>query len=244
MEEGLSSPESALDGTKKRKRSPHASDADSVTMDGDSTSDSNNGPPSGQTSPTEYLASNLELSSKRAKLQESAHTAGSADVQMSDQVEIPASMSKLPPELWQYVFTFLPPMSLGRLLLVNREFNTLLTPGNALPKAQRYDAKQRLVIDSLQDQDHIWSSARRAYFPVMPRPMTSMTELELWKLLRRRSCQFCGKRATNDLASSNSSLWNSGPGPDNVRVIWPFAVISCGSCLTTRLVKASHFSLL
>ncbi len=177
MEEGLSSPELGLDGLKKRKRSPHTSDADSVTMDGDSTSDSNNAPLSGQTSPAEHLASNLESPNKRTKLQESAPAAGSADVQMSDQDEVPPSLPKLPPELWQYIFTFLPPLSLGRLLLVNREFNVLLTPGKSPPQAQSYDPKHRPVIASLQDQDHVWLSARRAYFPVMPRPMTSMTEL-------------------------------------------------------------------
>ncbi|OAL28211.1 hypothetical protein AYO20_09539 [Fonsecaea nubica] len=64
-----------------------------------------------------------------------------------------------------------------------------------------------------------------------------MTELEVWRLVRGRTCQFCGKKTTHNQPLSVSELWDSGPGLDGVRPIWPFRVRTCGRCLQPRLIK-------
>jgi hypothetical protein len=69
--------------------------------------------------------------------------------------------------------------------------------------------------------------------------MDTMTELEMWKLIRGTSCQFCGKRATQKFSLPSSDPWNAGPGLDNIRSIWPFRIRCCGPCLLPKLVKVS-----
>ena len=233
MEEGSSSPESSMNGLKKRKRSPYASDSESQTMMGDSTSEANNGLTSGHTSPAELRASSLEIAPKRTRLHDLSPASDLTTAQPAGRAKVPSSLSELPPELLQHIFTFVPPVFLGRLLRVNRLINTLLDPSKAMPKVH-HDPQGSM---SLQDQDYIWSVARKRFIPGMPRPLSSVSELGLWRLLLGSFCQFCAKKTTVDLSSSSSSPWSSGPGPDSVRIIWPFAVRSCGSCLGTRLVK-------
>ncbi|OAL33011.1 hypothetical protein AYO22_00096 [Fonsecaea multimorphosa] len=49
-----------------------------------------------------------------------------------------------------------------------------------------------------------------------------MTELEMWRLIRGRTCQFCGKKTAHQQRLSVSEPWYAGPGLDGVRPIWPF----------------------
>jgi F-box domain len=229
MEERLSSPESIQ---KKRKRSPYASDSESQTMVGDSTSEANNGLASGHTSPAEQRASSLDIGPKRTRLDGLSPASDLTIAQPAARAKVPSKLSELPPELLQHIFTFLPPLFLGRLLRVSRVINTLLDPNKVLPQVHR--GPQGCL--SLLDQDHVWSVSRKRFIPGLPRPLSSVSELELWRLLLGSSCQFCGKRTTLDPPSAVSP-WNSGPGTESVRIIWPFAVRSCGSCLSARLVK-------
>ena len=224
-----------MNGLKKRKRSPYASDSESQTMIGDSTSEANNGLASGHTSPTEQRASSLEVAPKRTRLLDLSPTSELTIAQPAGRAQVPSSLSELPPELLQHIFTFVPPLFLGRLLRVNRLVSTLLDPGKDLPQAQQ-DSQGSL---SLQSQDYVWSASRKRFNPGMPRPLVSLSELRSWRLLLGGSCQFCEKKATADLPAS-SSPWSSGPGPDSVRIIWPFATRSCGSCLSKRLVKVTY----
>jgi hypothetical protein len=232
MEEESSSPESHINGLRKRKRSPYSSDSESQTMNGDSISEANNGIASGHTSPTEQHAPSLEIAPKRTRLHDLSPASDLTIAQPASRTKVPSTLSELPTELLQHIFTFVPPLFLGRLLRVNRLINTLLDPRKVLPQA--HHGSQGPL--SLQDQDQVWSVARKRFVPGMPRPLSSVSELELWKLLLSSSCQFCAKRPTAEPPSA-SSPWGSGPGPDSVRIIWPFAVRSCGSCLSTRLVK-------
>ena len=237
MEEGYSSPESTMNGLKKRKRSPYASDSESQTMIGDSTSEANNGLASGHTSPAEQRGSSSEVAPKRTRLHDLSPTSELTVAPPAGRAQVPSSLSELPPELLQHIFTFVPPLFLGRLLRVNRLINALLDPGKVLPRAH-YDHPPALP---LQDQDQVWSVSRKRFIPSMPRPLASVSELELWNLLLGGSCHYCGKKSAADLPSS-SSPWSSGPGPDSVRIIWPFAARSCGSCLSKRLVKVIYDS--
>ena len=202
-------------------------------MMGDTISEANNGLASGHTSPAEQRASSSEIVPKRTRMHHFSPAPDLTVVQPAGRAKVPSSLSELPPELLQHIFTFVPPVFLGRLLRVNRLINTLLDPSKRLPQTQR-DNQGSL---SLQNQDHIWSVARKRFIPGMPRPLSSVSEYGLWKLLLGSSCQFCAKRTMADLSSTSLSPWSSGPGTDSVRIIWPFAVRSCGSCLATRLVK-------
>ncbi|ERF72250.1 hypothetical protein EPUS_02137 [Endocarpon pusillum Z07020] len=94
-------------------------------------------------------------------------------------------------------------------MCVNRTFNNLLAPDGVLQASKL--AKHGALTTT--DQEHLWSLSRRAFFPGMPRPLFSRSEHGTWKLIR------------------------AGPGNDYVRVIWPFAVRSCGNCLRGRLQK-------
>jgi hypothetical protein len=217
---------------KKRKRSPYASDSESQTMVGDSTSEANNGLASGHTSPAEQRASSLDIGPKRTRLDGLSPASDLTIAQPAARAKVPSRLSELPPELLQHIFTFLPPLFLGRLLRVSRVINTLLDPTKVLPRVH-HESRGCL---SLLDQDHVWSVSRKRFIPGLPRPLSSVSELELWRLLLGSSCQFCGKRTTLDPPSAVSP-WNSGPGTESVRIIWPFAVRSCGSCLSARLVK-------
>jgi F-box domain len=152
----------------------------------------------------------------------------------ADTVEkIPLNRSHLPGELWQYIFTFLPPSSLGRLMCVNTIFHSLLSPNGILP-APRLARQGRM---STMHQESLWSLSRRAFFPGMPRPLFSGSELRTWKLIQGNGCQFCGRTNCSTIPPVSASPWAAGPGNDYVRIIWPFAVRSCGDCLRTRLQK-------
>jgi hypothetical protein len=172
----------------------------------------------------------LPRGSKRAKVDESLPEQSPC----ADAVQkIPLDRSHLPGELWQYIFTCLPPYSLGRLMCVNNTFHSLLSPNGTIP-APRPATPGRT---SLMDQEHLWSLSRRAFFPGMPRPLFSQSELGIWKLIQGNGCQFCGKTNRSTIPPVSTSPWAAGPGNDYVRVIWPFAVRSCGDCLRARLQK-------
>ncbi|KAF2146521.1 uncharacterized protein K452DRAFT_241344 [Aplosporella prunicola CBS 121167] len=135
------------------------------------------------------------------------------------------SVAGLPADVWQNVFLNLPPLALGRLLLVNRAFHTLLTQDVEPAPGSRFLSSA-----------FIWYSARKSYFPSLPKPLVNHSELRMWQLLCGRRCQFCGKPSPSELAFS-TAVWDGGPGHDGVRIIWPFGIRSCGKCLEERSEK-------
>lgn len=145
------------------------------------------------------------------------------------------TLQDLPSEILQHVCTFVDPISLGRLLSVNRSFRSLIDPACPLP--QRSSTQSKLL--PLRRQDLIWTISRKTFFLGFPKPMERMTELDMWRLVWGSSCQYCGKKSTEPQSFSLSEPWNSGPGVENVRPIWPFRVRSCGSCLRPRLIKVN-----
>ena len=146
------------------------------------------------------------------------------------------TLADLPPEILQHVFSFVDPISLGRLICVNRAFRALLDPSKSLPQPSG-----RVKQLTMRPQDLIWASSRKTFLRGFPKPMQDMTELDMWRLLRGRLCQFCWKKSKSGELLSTSSPWNAGPGQENVRSIWPFRIRSCGSCLESRIVKVSSF---
>lgn len=168
---------------------------------------------------------------KRVKFKDDIKSDNSADLSMDT---IPEDKSKLPREIWQHIFTFLPPVSLGRVLQVNRSFKALLTTGQPeLPSGRATPGSLKYA-----NPVHIWSISRKSFHSSMPRPLNPLPEMEMWKLIRGTSCQFCNK--TGFVQSPEISPFESGPGENGVRIIWPLAVRSCGECLKTNCDTVSR----
>ncbi len=223
LDDGLTSPTAGHSASAKRKWSPPHSNSSTATVMSQSES-------LRMTDTTLSYEGGSPRGPKRARIDESlpAQSSGAGTVP-----SIPPDRSHLPGELWQYVFTFLQPRSFGRLMCVNKAFYNLLAPGGVLPAAQI--AKHGAL--TMIDQEQLWSLSRRGFFPGMPRPLFSRSEHGTWKLIRGNGCEFCAKTNTNIVPPVSTSPWAAGPGNDYVRVIWPFAVRSCGNCLRGRLQK-------
>lgn len=168
--------------------------------------------------------SDTETSHKRPRLD--ASNPMGAEAVLGLPKEDVSRTSPYPLEVWQRICAFLDPASLGRLICVDRALNTLLDPRQPVPES--------LVRDRLTQND-IWAVSRKLLMG-FPRPLSWISELDMWKLILGKSCQFCGRRS-KQAVSTTSSPWCSGPGPEGVRVIWPFAVRSCGKCLASRMTK-------
>lgn len=142
----------------------------------------------------------------------------------------------LPPEIWHHVFRFVPPVFLGRLLRVNRAFHSYLTSspsGSKLAEGSPQRGIQPL------DPETIWAASRKRFAAGLPKPLRGLKELDMWRLLRGQACQLCGIKRELKATSGTNSPWEAGPGDQNVRVIWPFGVRSCGPCLEKSSEKVS-----
>ena len=148
--------------------------------------------------------------------------------------DIPCQTSTLLAALWQHIFCFVPPVSLGRMLSVNRAFNTYLTPGrieeDPLPLPDS-------IVQPLQ-ADTIWLFSRRRFCSGVPRPIHGSPELDMWKLLKGRACQICNNvRDDATPMVDPQDPWESGPGDTGVQVVWPFGLRCCGRCLLENSQK-------
>lgn len=143
----------------------------------------------------------------------------------------------LPAELWQHIFCFVPPVFLGRLMRVNRAFHAYLTPG----KTNEQDSKSKYNVNVLYlGPEAIWAASRRRFCPGLPKPIRGIHELDMWRLLRGRDCQVCCEIKESNLSSSPENPWESGPGDTGIRVIWPFALRCCGTCIP-KVSEKVHF---
>ncbi|KAJ4394291.1 hypothetical protein N0V93_003508 [Gnomoniopsis smithogilvyi] len=141
--------------------------------------------------------------------------------------------SRLPAEVWQHIFTFCPPRTLGRLLRVDRLFNMYLDPSSAI-QGEQPPLLSRTAIPILRPNS-IWQLSRRRFWPGMPSPLQDKTELYMWQLSCSSSCQHCGLSMSRQ--EDPVDPWQSGPGKDGVAIIWPFATRSCGLCLLSKSTK-------
>ena len=145
----------------------------------------------------------------------------------------PPGPAGLPAEIWQQVFLYLPPAMLCRSLRVCRDFHFYLTSTKAAPVARKGQTKVRLL-----DSETIWTQARKTYFPGLPRPLRRCTELEMLQLIGGQTCQFCNRVP---IPSHATTPFNCGPGPDGLRVIWPFGIRACGRCLENNTLKVCRY---
>jgi hypothetical protein len=143
----------------------------------------------------------------------------------------------LPMELWQHVFLLLSPAMLCRCLRVCKSFNRILTKEVVAPvssMSNKKDGKVRSI-----DSETIWTNSRRSFYPSMPRPLAHFSELAMLTLIAGSKCQFCDR---TPLPSFGTTPFNAGPGMDGCRVIWPFAIRSCGRCLESKALRVSQTS--
>lgn len=144
--------------------------------------------------------------------------------------------STLPAELWHHVFRFVPPVFLGRLLLVNHAFHSYLT--SSTPEPKPVDASLRSGVRPL-DAESIWAASRQNYARGLPKPLRGLKELDMWRLLLGKACQLCGQTKDPAPMVGDANFWESGPGERTVRIIWPFGIRSCGACLEKSSKKVS-----
>lgn len=147
---------------------------------------------------------------------------------------------QLPGEVWQHVFTLVPPKDLGRLLIVNKLFHLFLNPS-----VTGYSSRHSDVSSSLPHlkPDAIWQASRRLFWPRMPAPLKGKSEIQMWRLVCSTSCQFCGSRSQKNSQSSNNEVWRSGPGLSDVCPIFPFCILTCGNCLNKNGIRVGLDSL-
>lgn len=142
--------------------------------------------------------------------------------------------SLLPPEIWHHVFSFCPPKSLGKLLAVNKLFSRYLDPASSARRGLPESAA-RGVLRSMEPNT-IWKYSRRLFWPHMPAPLRSKTELDMWRLSCSVTCQACGKVDVRGETGAPNSR-HPGPGSEGVKVIWAFGYRMCASCLLKASVK-------
>lgn len=138
----------------------------------------------------------------------------------------------LTPELWKQILSLLPPVFLGRLLRVSRAFNFLLTPGTLHTYGNHEDYKV--------DPQAIWLASRRRYAAGLPEALPGQSELEMWRMIRGNSCQICKAEKPLLTMANAPDSWHP-PLEDGVRVVWPFAVRCCSSCLQDYSEQVSFF---
>ena len=139
-----------------------------------------------------------------------------------------ARTGPLPAELWHHVFRFVPPVFLGHLLRVNRAFHSYLTFSPQGPKP--VEGLPHKGVQPLEPEA-IWAASRKRFAAGVPRPLRGLHELDMWRLLRGKSCQLCGIRKSSGALPGNENPWEAGPGDQSMRVIWSFGVRCCGPCL-------------
>lgn len=146
----------------------------------------------------------------------------------------PHGPSGLPAEIWQHIFHFVPPVSLGRLLRVNRAFNRHLTPRKSDEKPNTDPVHG--VVHPVHSEV-IWAASRKRFCPGLPKPMRDIPELVMWRMLRGNNCQICKETKVPTVKDGPTNQWEAGPGDDGVRVIWPFGIRCCGKCLQEQSEK-------
>jgi len=141
------------------------------------------------------------------------------------------SCAGLPAEIWQHIFLSCSIRTLGRLLKVNRSFHSYLTRVQTVPHSKPAVGFVRLI-----KSESIWASARNAHPTKPPGPLPGFSEVDMWRLILGKTCQFCGKLPSS---SPGEKSWEKGPGENGVRIIWPFGVRACGPCLLQRCEKVN-----
>jgi hypothetical protein len=164
---------------------------------------------------------------KRIRLAE-AHPKPGAQSGLTSGSSPSPDKSLLPREIWHHVFTFCPPKSLGNMLAVNKLFNLYLDPASRVRRNDAPSAPPGAL--SPMAPNAIWQASRRLFWPQMPAPLRSKTELEMWRLACSPRCEECGRLHVQGQTSSVGPH-HPGPGTEGVAVLWAFGRRMCAACL-------------
>lgn len=145
--------------------------------------------------------------------------------------------SKLPAQIWTHIFTYAPPSTLADLSKISRGFRNLLVSTGPVDTSSGPPVTGGVLKPLAPDS--VWALSRKLYYPSMPVPLEKQSEFDMWNLLERRKCQFCGKSGQDASEASPGLPWEPALGDDGVKIIWPFGVRSCGACLVKHSEKVS-----
>ncbi|KAK4154022.1 hypothetical protein C8A00DRAFT_14811 [Chaetomidium leptoderma] len=142
--------------------------------------------------------------------------------------------SLLPPEVWHHIFTFCPPRSLGNLLATSRLFNLYLDPVSPVRGTVPPTATSGAL--NSMEPNTLWQASRRLFWPQMPSPLRSKTELDMWRLACSPRCQECSRLYPRGQTSPPDPR-HPGPGTEGVATIWAFGSRMCATCLLKKSDK-------
>lgn len=202
---------------------------DGISSSGYTASSSSRPSDSSERSPTTVLDSKTLVEKQKSPSRDSPSGGNGGNGGTGDR-------ALLPPQIWHHIFTFCPPRSLGVLLVVNKLFNLYLDPASAVSReAPVTDPFKSGALVSLKP-NAIWQASRRLFWPNMPAPLQSKTELDMWRLACSNRCQSCGKPDGRD-SSFPFDVRHPGPGADGVAALWAFGIRMCASCLVENSTK-------
>lgn len=143
---------------------------------------------------------------------------------------IPWACSGLPAQIWREIFAYLPPKSLGQLLLVNRAFHNYL---DVPVKAQTMDLEDDAREYHVARAEQVWTQSRRLYHHHLPRPLSGHSELQMWRLIGSKACQYCPVQKSIPSLPEGVATGRLTPRLQlqGVRIHWPLAIRTCNSCL-------------
>lgn len=147
----------------------------------------------------------------------------------------------LPTEVWQRVFSSLPPDDLCRCMRVNHAFNSYLTEAKASMSVEQTD--KRVHHSQVVDSESIWVGSRKVFAPSLPPSLPGITERALLSLLGNSICQSCGAEPSD---RQMTQVMNTGgttrPGHHGVCIVWPFAMRLCPPCFSAESITVGHLS--
>lgn len=159
-------------------------------------------------------ANDGDYSDKRAKTESPAASSSNA---------LSAS-SRFSAAVWQRIFSYLPPPSLGRLMLVSKDLRSCLD--GTIPPNLGQDKEFLKTVDA----ETIWAQWRTSNAQNMPKPLQGLSERDMWKLIRGFRCEMCEKLDEQPRQPTSPDLWHGGPQMSTTRAIWPFGARYCAEC--------------
>lgn len=207
------------------------SDAGSVDMD---VSVDENAPEPEPMPPPQPHVNGAESAGAKRKLSDIITNGSSSAVhEPSKKPKLSCGAEHVGVDVWQNIFLHLSPANLARCQRVCKTFNLCLTAveSDEPKKSRKKNEKTQPTLRKI-DSNKIWANARKMWMPNMPRPLAGLTELQMLQLIGGRRCQFCQREP---VLSASTSVFDSGPGPDGMRVIWPFHIRTCGTCLQDKI---------
>ena len=184
------------------------------------------------------LHERMDVSRKRARKDDfdssTSRLANSSTTRSNSQ----SLLSYMPLEIWQHVFSFLDPLSLAKLMLVNAEVKAILDPPDdssfRLEYGTLYEHGQGILPSKWtkgrlepRKSDYVWARARRRWLEGFPRPMTGLSELRMLQLALGARCQSC--QPVNTMTTEAL--------PPKSTIVWPFGVRLCQLCLSHYVLK-------